>query len=45
MNNKTIVFIVGSGHSGSTILDRLSGHHSQAFSIGEIVNFHYELKK
>ena len=42
---KKIVFIIGAGRSGSTILDRTLGHHSPAFSTGEIINFNRELEK
>ena len=35
---KTILFIVGLGHSGSTILDMALGSHPDAFSLGEIVH-------
>lgn len=40
-----IVFILGAGHSGSTLLDMAIGNHSQAFSLGEIVNLREELDK
>lgn len=33
------IFIVGSGHSGSTILDKAIGVHPQAFSLGEMSKF------
>lgn len=33
---KTIVFIIGGGHSGSTILDMALGSSPNAFSLGEI---------
>lgn len=33
---KTIIFILGTGHCGSTLLDLLLGSHSQAFSLGEV---------
>jgi len=39
---KGIIHIIGSGRSGSTILDRTLGHHPEAFSIGEIINFRIE---
>lgn len=32
-----IIYIVGVGHSGSTLLDLLLGSHSKAFSVGELV--------
>lgn len=32
-----IIYIVGVGHSGSTLLDLLLGSHSQAFSVGELI--------
>lgn len=40
---KNIVFIVGSGHSGSTILDMALGSSVDAFSLGEIEELHLEL--
>lgn len=36
--NKTIVFIVGMGHSGSTIIDKLIGNSNGAFSYGELIH-------
>lgn len=33
---RTVVFIMGSGHCGSTLLDLMLGSHSDAFSLGEI---------
>jgi hypothetical protein len=33
------IYIIGSGHSGSTLLDLILGTHSQIFSIGEIKQF------
>ena len=42
---QTIVHIIGCSRSGSTILDRTLGHHSQAFSIGEIINFQPEYQE
>lgn len=33
---RKVVFIMGSGHCGSTLLDLLLGSHSDAFSLGEI---------
>ena len=35
MKNK-LIFIIGTGHCGSTLLDLLLGSHSQAVSLGEI---------
>jgi hypothetical protein len=32
-----IIYIVGVGHSGSTLLDLLLGSHSKAFSVGELI--------
>jgi len=34
-----IVYIVGAGRSGSTLLDMILGAHSQIFSLGEITHF------
>ena len=31
-----IVFIIGTGHCGSTLLDLLLGSHSKAISLGEV---------
>jgi hypothetical protein len=33
---KKVVFVLGSGHCGSTLLDLILGSHSMAFSLGEI---------
>jgi len=44
-NNKKIIMIIGSGHVGSTLLDKTLGSHSKCFSLGEIVNFSNELKR
>jgi len=38
-----IINIIGSGRSGSTVLDKALGGHPQHFSLGEICNFHQEL--
>jgi hypothetical protein len=35
---RTIVFIVGMGHSGSTVLDKSLGNTGNGFSFGELVN-------
>jgi len=32
-----IVYIIGVGHSGSTLLDLLLGSHSRTFSVGELI--------
>lgn len=32
---RTVVFIMGAGHCGSTLLDLILGSHSRAFSLGE----------
>lgn len=32
---KTVVFVMGTGHCGSTLLDLILGSHSRAFSLGE----------
>lgn len=32
---KKVIFVMGSGHCGSTLLDLLLGSHSDAFSLGE----------
>jgi hypothetical protein len=42
---KKIIMIVGSGRSGSTLLDKALGSHSKCFSLGEIVNIHQEFKR
>lgn len=34
--DKKVVFIMGPGHCGSTLLDLLLGSHSQCFSLGEL---------
>ena len=43
--SKKIVFIVGSGHSGSTILDMALGSSPNSFSLGEISQITGEIKK
>jgi len=35
-----IVYIVGAGRSGSTVLDTVLGNHPQAVSVGELSNLH-----
>ena len=34
-----VVFIMGAGHCGSTLLDLIVGSHSNAFSLGEFKQF------
>ena len=41
---KTIVFIIGAGHSGSTLLAKALNAHSQIFAMSEISQFYDELK-
>jgi hypothetical protein len=38
--DKTVVFIMGSGHSGSTLLELVLGSHSRVFGLGELVNLY-----
>lgn len=38
-----VVAIAGYGRSGSTILDRVLGHHRDILAVGELVNVHHEL--
>lgn len=42
---KKIIFIVGAGRSGSTILDKTLGGHSKVFSLGEIGNLIKQYKQ
>ena len=42
MGKTTVVCIIGSGHSGSTILDKAFGGHPAHFSLGEVTNFAQE---
>ena len=42
---KTIVFIIGNGHSGSTILDMALGSSPNAFSLGEIDQLSRSIKR
>lgn len=42
---KSIIFIVGAGRSGSTVLDKFLGAHSQSFSLGEIGLFKTSIQK
>ncbi len=36
MTLRTVVFVMGAGHCGSTLLDLILGSHSEAFSLGEL---------
>lgn len=40
MAGKKVVFIMGSGHSGSTLLELVLGAHSRVFGLGELVNLY-----
>jgi len=35
---KKVVFVIGTGHSGSTLVDLILGSHSHAFSLGELAS-------
>lgn len=39
MKKRTIIYISGEGHSGTTLLDAILGAQEHAFSSGELVNF------
>ena len=39
-----VVFIMGAGHCGSTLLDLILGSHSKAFSLGEFKQFNSRLQ-
>ena len=39
-----VVFIMGAGHCGSTLLDLILGSHSRAFSLGEFKQFDSRLR-
>lgn len=39
MNNRTIIYISGEGHSGTTLLDVILGAKKSAFSSGELIFF------
>ena len=41
MDRPKVIYIMGCGRSGTTILDILLGNHSGFFSVGEINNFFY----
>lgn len=41
----TVIFIIGAGHSGSTILSKALNAHSSIFALGEISNFEEDYKK
>ena len=47
MKNKKIqlLYILGKGHSGSTLLDLLMGTHPQIWTLGEAQKFPIDLKK
>lgn len=44
MPGSQIVHVIGSGHSGSTLLDMLLGGHSQISSLGEALFLHFNLR-
>lgn len=41
---KTIIFIIGAGHSGSTLLAKTLNAHSKIFALSEISNFYEDIK-
>ncbi len=41
MDRPKVIYILGCGRSGTTILDILLGNHSGFFSVGELNNFFY----
>jgi hypothetical protein len=41
--NKSIIFIVGAGHSGSTLLAKALNAHSKIFALSEIDNFYNDI--
>ena len=38
MHGRAVVFVLGSGHCGSTLLDLILGSHSDAFSLAEFIH-------
>ena len=38
MHQRAVVFVLGSGHCGSTLLDLILGSHSEAFSLAEFIH-------
>jgi len=40
VKQKSIIYILGAGHCGSTILDIMLNNNSQVFSVGEIRSIH-----
>jgi hypothetical protein len=42
--NKTIIFVIGAGHSGSTVLAKTLNAHSKVFALCEIGNFHVDIQ-
>jgi hypothetical protein len=44
-NPKKVVFILGTSHCGSTLLDLLLGSHSKVFSVGELASLVPQMKK
>lgn len=38
VSERKVVFIMGNGHSGSTLLELILGSHPEVFGLGEIVN-------
>lgn len=43
--SKKVIFVMGPGHCGSTLLDLILGSHSQAFSLGEFHRLWHQLDK
>lgn len=41
MANRKVVFIIGTGHCGSTLLDLILGSHKSAFNLGELASLLY----
>jgi len=42
---KKVVFVVGTGHSGSTLVGLILSSHSQAFGLGEVINIPVAFKQ
>lgn len=42
--NKTIIFLIGAGHSGSTLVSKTLNSHSKMFAISEISQFYKDIQ-
>ena len=45
MSDKKVVFILSTGHSGSTLLTLILGSHTRVLSLGELIKLHKRIDK